>query len=57
MIIKYKKEKEVMKQYKPIVVRIVCYKEEDILTESVEQFVGEGKGQGFNAGWIFGEEE
>ena len=46
-----------MKQYKPIVVRIVCYEEEDILTESVEQFVGEGKGQGFNAGWIFGEEE
>ena len=44
-----------MKQYKPIVVRIQYYEAEDILTESVEQFLNDGKGQGFNIGWIWEE--
>ena len=45
-----------MKQYKPIVMQIEYYTATDVLTESVQDFVQDGKGIGFNIGWIFDEE-
>ena len=42
-----------MKQYKPIVMQIEYYTATDVLTESVQDFVENGKGQKFNIGWIF----